>query len=179
MPAEKVKTSIDRETLAQRLRAIGAVDLQIEDIETRMQTQIDRIKERYSDDLHRLRDERESLATALTLQAQQSRDILLDGQRGKTVKTLFGKLQYRAQPVTVTTRRGVKTDDAIALLKKLDLADYVRVKEELDKAELNAAARTGQISEQQLESAGLRKTGGGEDVLIEIDRDSVREHLDQ
>lgn len=180
MPSQKAKSDpISRDQLADRLYHIGQVELRMEDIETRMNRRLDRIRSDYTEDLERLRGEHGRLMQQLRIVAEDSRQHLLATTEGKTISTLFGDLQFRRQPIKVILRTGNTTEDVVDILERHGLAECVRVTKALDKAELNRRAREGELDEAHVADLGLVITGGDEDVVVTINRDSVRDHQER
>jgi len=174
---EKAKSQeIGREELARKQFRLGKKILELERIERQMQQRIDEVKREYSDRLERRRETIEKLERDLRLACEDSRDRLLTGQK-KSVDTLYGRVGWRSQPDRIALQGGVSSNDAA---ERLENAGHplVRVRKKPDKSALKEALKDGDITVKTLETCGLEFREGGEDWYYEVDRDSVRDELE-
>lgn len=170
--------TIDRQTLAQRLFALGKKVLAKKQIEMRMQEKINAAKEAFSDRLERRTETIEQMANELRLECEDSREELLTGRK-KSVETLFGKIGWRKQGRRLKTQKGVKTDEVAERLKEQGHSDLIRTVEKPDKRAIKAALKEGRLTIDELKRMGLILRGGGEDWWFEIDEEHVREEMEQ
>jgi len=170
MPQKIRHSPLTREQLADRLYALGQMELQMQGIEARMNERIDKIRHQYAPDLERLREEHERLMLRLRTECEDSRDELLVGS-SKSVELLFGNIQFRKQPDRVTTAPGVKEAEAADALYRAGRGAYVRLLPRLDKRAILEVADEGEL--EALARYGVRVQRGGEDVLVTINHDSV------
>ena len=171
-------TGITREDVADGLFRLGVLQLQAETVEAEMQTAIDTIKSEFSPALERLLSRIDDEARQLRLACEDSRQDLLTG-KAKQIKTLFGRVGWRSQPVRIALQKGVGVDQAVGRLLSMRCADLVRTRQEPDKPAIKAALTAGQLGVDDLDAAGIRVRPGGEDWWYEIDRDHVVEHRDR
>ncbi|HUU33697.1 MAG TPA: host-nuclease inhibitor Gam family protein [Vicinamibacterales bacterium] len=166
-----------------RLARIARVENQLEAERTAQETEVLKARQNHADVINTLADEVKRMRVQLTLDALKSREQLLAGVKGKTVRTAHGQIRYQQQPLKVELP---KTDAgqlrAIDGLKDRELFVYVRTREEIDRQTLTAAVQSSPDDaafRADLEACGLQVVGGQDDVLIKPDHEIVRDELGQ
>jgi phage host-nuclease inhibitor protein Gam len=116
------------------LYTIGTLDREIKEIEAKLSSEIALLREVASKKTKALAEERKSRLAGLEEFASNNRTTLLLGDK-KSVEFSFGTFGWRWTPPKVELQK--LTEEAlIALLKKLKMKRFVRVKESLDKEAL-------------------------------------------
>jgi len=132
--ANKIKTdSIDapttREEAEQLLKQIGGLQNQVTAIEGNMNDQLIKIKEKFEVKAKPLNDEIADKFHALHIWAEANKITLLNG-KAKTAKIATGELSWRTTPPSCRlTKQGV----VIETLKRMNLLEMIRTKEEVNK----------------------------------------------
>ncbi|MCC7413342.1 MAG: host-nuclease inhibitor Gam family protein [Gammaproteobacteria bacterium] len=125
------KTQAEAERLLGR---IGELQREISTIETEMNELLAETKERYAEAARPRNEEIEMTFAALHAWAEAHREELCPG-RGKTAKLATGEISWRVTPPAVSIRQA---DVVLARLKAMGLTDFIRTKEEIDKARILA-----------------------------------------
>ena len=116
------------------LYTIGTLDREIKEIEAKLSSEIALLREVASKKTKALAEERKSRLAGLEEFASNNRTTLLLGDK-KSVEFSFGTFGWRWTPPKVELQK--LTEEAlIALLKKLKMKRFVRIKESLDKEAL-------------------------------------------
>lgn len=116
------------------LYAIGASNRKVALIEARLAAEVAKLRKEADKEIAPLAEEISKQLIGIEMYANQHRDqLLVDGK--KTVNLSFGNFGWRWTPPRVSAGRG---GDAKVLerVKALNLSQYIRTKEELDKEAL-------------------------------------------
>ncbi len=108
-----------------------------------MDVEMNRIREKYREELLRLQEEKESSFNILLTYAKENRDTLFT--KKKSVETVHGVMGFRIGNPELKPQKGFTWASVLNLLKEF-LPSYVRTKEEPDKERL-LADRTGTIKD--------------------------------
>jgi len=178
MSVNKETTSrVVREHVADRLLAIGRMELDMERCETLMNKRIDSIKAEFSPGLEELGARIAAARAELELFFKKSGKGVLGARR--SMKTLFGRVGWRTRPDQIAIHRGVSEPELMRRLMARDLMEFVRQRLALNKEAIKTALRDGRITEKQLHALGLRVKPGGEQWVCEVDKASVRKELER
>ncbi len=108
------------------LRELGEKKISLEQVEGEQTIKINQVKECYKLQGDDLKKEIKEIEDNITLFSESNKDVFL---KDRTKKLTFGNISYR-----LTERLLVKNVKAcIAAIKTLNLSEYLRVKEEVDK----------------------------------------------
>lgn len=119
-----------REEADAAIAEIGRLQRERETLETAMNARLAAIRTEFEDQAKPAAEGIKTLATGVQTWAESNRvDLTKDGKT-KTVALGNGEIKWRNRPPSVGLR-GV--DDVIEALKQLELARFVRTKEEVDK----------------------------------------------
>ena len=120
----------NRNELNEKLAELGRVNRVRDKIVIEMNEAIERIKQRYSEEV-KVHDERiKSIAGGIESYCEVHREELTDGGKTKTVVLPAGEISWRKCPPSV---RLTKPEVIIELLKKKGLSRFIRIKEEISK----------------------------------------------
>ena len=146
-----------RDDCARDIGQLGALQRQHERMRTTMNDMIAEITATYQPELDALGERQKVLQQGIQTWCEANRDALTDGGRVKTANLVTGEVSWRQRPPSVAVR-GV--DSVIATLKRLGLAAFVRLKEEINKeAILNEPGKVAGV-------AGLSVITGVEDFVV-------------
>lgn len=155
-----------------RLRHIGEVGLEIEEIEIAFARAEAELKTEFEGRLAPLRKRRDELVANLEAACRAARDALFT-EGIQSLKLAFGKVSFRTNPDRLGFKDGLGEEDVLKRLPPA-LRAYIRTREFLDKAGLKAAAGQGKVSTQDLGRAGLEIVKGEEAWTVKPDQDAVR-----
>lgn len=130
------------------LGEIGAIDREIDRIETDMQEQIDGIKALAARKAKPLQEKRRALSDALATFATLNRRDLF--RKSKSLDLGFGVIGFRLS-TSISQLRGVTVDMTIERMRELKLSDGIRIKESVDKE------ACGGWPDERLELVGLKR----------------------
>lgn len=177
MPHKKAKqAAITAETVNEELYQLGWDELRLEDIQTRMNRELDEVKSRYAIEIAGTQDCIATRADALRLAMEDSRRDLLPGKR-KTLPLLFGRVGFRQQPERVALARGHTASGVAEDLAIAGHQDLIRTRQEPDKPAIKAALADGRIDAAQLRRHGVRINAASEDWWYEIARERILESI--
>ena len=145
----------------EKLREIGRLQIDAEELENEMDEKIKRIKERYVTKVKMLREEAEKLTLSIQAFAQAHREAFGDA---KSKAMNYGVLGWRKSTKLVLRRLA----DTLARLKDAGLDEYIKVKESVDKSKLREAPQ------EVLDQVGAKLKS--EDIFfVEPDREKVKQ----
>lgn len=153
----------DRAQAEGALAEMAALDRKLAAIEADMQEAIDTAKARASQSAAGLVARRKELGDAVAVYARLNRQDLFS--RSKSLDLGFGLIGFRAS-TRIVQARGVTAEMTLEKLRQYNLADGIRVREEI-----NRDACLGWPDE-RLELVGLRRQQA-DTFFIEIKRDAV------
>lgn len=165
----------DPHVVADRAQAEGALaemavlDRKIGGIEANMQEAIDSAKQRASQQANPLLARRKELADAVAVYAKLNRQELF--AKAKSVDLGFGIIGFRAS-TRISQMRGITAEMTLEKLHQFNLADGIRVKEEV-----NREAALGWPDE-RLELVGLKRQML-DTFFIEIKKENVPQEVVQ
>lgn len=163
------RTKPDPHVVADRAQAEGALaemamlDRKISGIEANMQEAIDSAKQRASQQAAPLMARRKELADAIAVYAKLNRQELF--AKAKSVDLGFGIIGFRAS-TRISQMRGITAEMTLEKLHQFNLADGIRVKEEV-----NREVTLGWPDE-RLELVGLKRQQA-DTFYIEIKKENV------
>lgn len=118
---EQVNTAIARIGVLQRERAL---------IETAMNDEFAKLKERYEKEAAPMREEIQSLSKGVQIWCEANRAVITNGDKTKTVDFPAGTINWRLTPPKVSLKN---IEGIITAFKRLNLLQFLRVKEEVNK----------------------------------------------
>ena len=154
------------------LLAIGRRQLELERLRGEMNLEIDDVKKRYQTRLQRLRQEVLTGEVGLAADVKLARKSLFK-RAAKSLRTLFGKVGFRAIPGSVSLAKGTSEDEAVRLLQARGLDHLVRKRLEVNKAAVQSGLAAGEVDEQQLHRCGLAFKSPGEKFFYDLDRAEI------
>lgn len=128
-----VQTGITVEQMETSFAEFAAADAKIQHITAKMDIEITKIREKYQDDLTAWNQKKEAAFDVMQTYAVEKREELFS--KKKSMETVHGVLGFRTGTPAVKQLKGI-TIAATLKLAKMIMPDYVRVKEELDKASI-------------------------------------------
>lgn len=155
----------DRAQAECALAEIAALDRKISGIESEMQECIDKAKAAASQQVNPLQARRKELADAVAVYAKLNRQQLF--AKAKSVDMGFGVIGFRAS-TRISQVRGVTAEMTLEKLHQYNLADGIRVKEEINKDSCLG------WPDERLELVGLKRLIQ-DTFFIEIKKDAVPE----
>jgi phage host-nuclease inhibitor protein Gam len=162
-PATRLKTRAQayvpqtRDDAAADIRKIGDIQRQFARQAAAMNDAIAEITHAHQPMLDALSEQIKTLQAGVQAYCEAHRDELTDGGRVKTANLVTGEVQWRQRPPSVAVRGA---EAVIETLKRLGLARFVRIKEEVNKeAILNEPDEARGV-------AGLNIVTGVEDFVI-------------
>lgn len=132
---KEVVTGVTSSQAEQAFAEFATADARIAKISADMDVQITKIRDKYSEELEKLKSERDAAFETMQVYATENRDVLFS--KKKSVETVHGVYGFRLGTPKVEKLKGF-TWDAIAKLAKAFMPDYVRTSEELAKDKLLA-----------------------------------------
>lgn len=153
----------DRAQAECALAEIAALDRKISGIESEMQECIDKAKAAASQQVNPLQARRKELADAVAVYAKLNRQQLF--AKAKSVDMGFGVIGFRAS-TRISQVRGVTAEMTLEKLHQYNLADGIRVKEEINKDSCLG------WPDERLELVGLKRLML-DTFFIEIKKDAV------
>ncbi len=179
MPHKKAKQMvIGREGVDRELYLLGRDELVLEDLQTRLNEEMDEVKHRFARGIARLQGKITVRAEALRLVVEDSRADLLPGKR-KSLKVLFGRVGFRQQPERVALVRGRTASGVAEELTITGYQELVRMRQEPDKPAIKAALADGRVDGATLRRHGLHIVPASEDWWYETAHEEVRKARDQ
>jgi phage host-nuclease inhibitor protein Gam len=112
------------------VRLIGEAQRHIDKIATDLNDEVEKLKEKAAEKAKQFEDAVAGLFEGLYIFAETNRAKLTDNDKIRIIKVISGQFGWRTNPPSVEAKDVAK---AIAELKTKGLAEYVRIKEELDK----------------------------------------------
>jgi phage host-nuclease inhibitor protein Gam len=161
----------------EKLRKLGELELEIEDVERQLLGELDEVKGRYTGDLARLRRRRDRAEAAVVADCQRARTALF-GDEGKTLALGFGKVSWRLKPPSVKPLEGVSEEEVIGGLPP-KMRRYVRVQRALDRNAVTKDLAEGKPAAEDLEGLGLELVQGDETWQVKPDHEAVRQAVGQ
>lgn len=132
---KEVVTGVTSAQSEQAFTDFATADARIAKINADMDVQITKIRDKYAEELEKLKVDRDAAFDVMQIYATENRDILF--AKKKSVETVHGTYGFRLGTPKVEKLKGF-TWDACAKLAKAFLPDYVRTTEELAKDKLLA-----------------------------------------
>lgn len=120
----------DRAQCEGALAEIAAIDRKISGIESEMQENIDNAKAKASQQVNPLQARRRELADAIAVYAKLNRQELF--AKAKSLDLGFGIIGFRAS-TRILQIRGITVEMTLEKLHQYNLADGIRIKEEINK----------------------------------------------
>jgi phage host-nuclease inhibitor protein Gam len=143
-------TPQSRDQVSEYVAAIGIAQRERQRIEAEMNDEIAVVKQRYEELALPFKTEIEERSKGAQAWCETNRNAITQDGRTKTVVLTSGEIQWRMRPPKVVLK-GV--DMILDKLKRMDLARFIRTKEEISKeailAEPEAVARVAGISIEQ------------------------------
>lgn len=130
MPAVRELMLRSREDCAAWIKQLGDRQRDLLRTETAMNDEIAAVTAFYQPRIEELKSEIAAKQTAIQAWAEANRQALTEGGRSKTANFVTGTLQWRQRPPSVTVRGA---ESVLETLKRLGLARFIRVKEEINK----------------------------------------------
>ena len=156
---------------AQFLAKIGKEQMGINEIQLKINAQVEQLKAKAMDDVKPRQDKISQLVEGLFAYAEANRKELTDGDKRKTIKLPTGDFMWRMTPPAVSLRN-VKA--ILANLKLLGLKRFIRVKEEVDKKamlkELKVAKKIKGVSITQREEFVIKPAEIEIEIATPIDK---------
>ncbi len=138
-----VVAGVSRETFEGAFADYAAADAKIQNITTKMDVEITRIREKYQDDIARLQDVKEVAFEVMQVYATENKDEIF--AKRKSVETVHGVVGFRTGTPKLKPLKGF-TWPAITNLLKEFLPNYVRNSEEPAKDKLIADREDEEIA---------------------------------
>lgn len=122
-----------KEECSEAVSEIGRLQRERVRIETAMNDELARIKERYEAEAAPCGERIGLLVKGVRIFCEARRDELTDGGKSKTVALAAGELRWRVPPPKVVIR---SPDAVMSALRRLGLQRFIRTKEEISKEAL-------------------------------------------
>ena len=149
--AKKTVYVMDREKAAEAFAEYAKVDAKLENIQSKMDLEITKVREKYQDKLDVFSKDREEAFDKLKAYAEGNPEAL--GKK-KSVEFTHGVLGFRTGTPTVKTQKGQTWASVVKLMKAFK-PDFVRLKEEPNK-ELILSEREKESSADLFDKIGVR-----------------------
>lgn len=147
----------DRDSVADSINEIGRLSRELATLKAAQNDEISVITDKYTKQFTPIEEQLKQLMAGVQSWCEANRDELTNQGKTKTGRFNTGEVQWRQKPPSVVVR-GV--DSVIENLKNLNLARFIRVKEEINKeAILNEPNAVKGV-------AGLTIKTGVEDFVI-------------
>lgn len=147
-----------QDDVAAAIRQIGEMNREVARLTADMNDEIAAITQKYQALITPKQERLLGMQTGVQVWCEANRDRLTNGGRVKTANLITGNVVWRQRPPSVAIRGA---ESVIETLKKLSLARFVRIKEEVNKeAMLNEPDAVRGI-------AGITLVSGVEDFVIE------------
>ncbi len=148
-----------REEAADAVRRIGELGRDLVRREADMNDALARIKQQCEEAAQPARDEHDALMEGLKVWAEANRAALTNDHKVKFALLGTGKILWRFRPAKVSAPKDQSV--VVAALKRLGLARFVRVKEEVNREAMLAEADVARTV------PGIRIGSEGEDFVVE------------
>lgn len=130
--AATVQIPQSRDECTRYIADIGRHQRERERVQTQMNDELADIRLRYEEQARPHAEAIRELSQGVQMWCETMRETLTSGGKTKTVNLAAGEVRWRTRPPRVT-RRGVKEETIIEVLKSSGLSQFVRTKEELNK----------------------------------------------
>jgi phage host-nuclease inhibitor protein Gam len=120
----------NREQVVEAIAEIGRRQRERERIQAAMNDELSAVRQRYEEEARPHADAITRLSDGVHLWCEANRDELTSGGKTKTANLASGEVKWRMRPPKVALRG---LDNIIDACKKLGLARFLRVKEEVNK----------------------------------------------
>ncbi len=141
---KEVISGITNEQMEQAFADFSTADAKIQNITSRMDVEITRIREKYQDDLTKWGDMRDKAFDVMQSYASENRERLFS--KKKSLETVHGILGFRTGTPKLKTLKGFTWGAVTNLLKEF-LPGYIRVSEEPAKDKLLADRDNPEVSD--------------------------------
>jgi phage host-nuclease inhibitor protein Gam len=128
-------TLLKIEDVDDSLKNIGYINARIKAAEAVMNEQQLTIQQRYEETTRTDREEKLRLEKEIELYCMSNRDAF---GNSKLMRLNFGEVAFRLSTASLRTLKGYTWDSVMRMLKKLNMTQYIRTKEEVDKEALKA-----------------------------------------
>lgn len=156
------------------LRAIGQIELRLQSLEAEMNGRIDGIRTSFASRIQALQSTHGSLVQALSEHCTALRQEILP-PKAKSLTLLFGIIGWRRRRPVIRTLRNISPETAAQRLRDLGHESLVRVTIEPNKPVILTAIDAGEVSDVDLQAAGLRVEPGRDEWYYEVDHQRIRE----
>ena len=154
----KVWIPQSQDEVSTAIKAVGDVSRELTRLQTAMNDSIATITQDYQPTLDGLKGRLQSLQGGIQVWCEANRDKLTNGGKTKTANLITGNVLWRQRPPSVRIRG---EESVLDMLRKLQLARFIRNKEEVNKEAI--------LSEPKAVAgiAGISVVTGIEDFFIE------------
>lgn len=129
---KKVIKDVTKETAEQAMSAFAEAANKISSIEAKMNQELQEVRERYSDTLSKLEDQKDEQVEVLEAYAYEQKD---SWGKKKSMDMLHGSIGFRTGTPKVKFEKGFNTKSVTAIMEE-HYPDYVRSTVELNKEKL-------------------------------------------
>ncbi len=129
-PASAVNVPQSREMVADYIREIGERQRQLVRLETHMNDELARVRERFEAEADPHRQRIAALQHGAQIWCESNREQLTQGGKVKTAAFTTGEIQWRTRPPSV---RVTGAEAVLDLLRRMGLGRFIRTKEEVNK----------------------------------------------
>jgi phage host-nuclease inhibitor protein Gam len=131
--SKKVVTAVSAEAYDESLSQYAQADAKESQIVAKMDVEITKIREKYAEDLAKLKDAKDQHFEVIQTYCTENKDTLFT--KKKSVETVHGVVGFNTNPPALKTLKGFTWGSVTNMLKEF-LPNYVRTKDEPKKDEL-------------------------------------------
>lgn len=140
---KKVLVGVSRETAEEAFATYAKADARQQQITSKMDGEITKIRERYQDELAELGERKEQSFSVMESFAMENRDELFS--KKKSIETVHGVFGFRTGAPQIKNRKGFTWAAVTEMLREF-LPDYVRSKDEPAKDKLLADREISEVA---------------------------------
>lgn len=120
----------DKIACAAQIKRIGDIQRNVDRLAADMNDEIAAITAKYQPDIEAARQQLTILTAGVQAWCEANRDELTEGRKVKTANLITGEIAWRVAPPSVKL---TNVEAVLKTLRRLDLVEFIRTKEEVDK----------------------------------------------